>query len=933
MGNDCMARIEALRQEADTAEQVEGDLERAIRLLDQAAIIAESCPDPLGFGVVWRGRASAYQDYDPKKSLSAYHKAAAIYRAHSTPFEVAKTRTGEIILLGRLERFDDAVRLAEAIRPHFIDFPIGLAYVDNNLGQTLTWAMRDEAALEAYARAYEKFAELGMDLWVARTLNNMGASCLHLDRLDEARTYFEQSYPTIRDANDTVAQLRVERNLARIYYQTGNYQQALAYISLSRKTAETLVDPGKDNADGDFFDARIQRALNQSEEAKRLLHSALAVFEALGHRIESAETLLELAHVLHDTPTPDSLIAALDALDRAAALLDPLDVPLFKAIVQHQQGELRLELGRLPEAARHAATARDAFAAHGLDLRQADVLALLADCRQTSDPDSAETHYRTALDLAGDAAPLTAVRCRRGLGRIAAARGAYAVAETHYTHALDTLDAMRTALTLHRHQAGFLADKQQLGEELLAALHAQEQSADRVLTWVERLKARALVDLLGRQPPDTDTIDAELRALLAEREKIAGALDQQVTAFSQRSAQRIAVSASRSSAVAQHDARTQSELADLNRRLRKLDATIAGRRDQADAWRNTQHATVVDVHALLDARTALISYYVSNGTLYALTATNDPDSLATTALTVRAADVTRIWRQSRRRVIRPNSRLRDVQTRLSHLYDGLLAPLESRIAGRERLIIIPHGSLFQIPFSGLYDAVRETYAVDRWCIQVAPSIAVWQHCRNTPAADTPPLLLGYPGEPGQADYLPAVNAEIDAVHALLPRADTLRNSDATRAALLAEMPGRAIVHLAGHIVYDGDDALASGMPLADGRRLRASDLYLHFGRLRGATVVLSGCDSARVEALGGDVLGLTSAFLYAGAAGLIAGLWKVDDAATAQLMTGFYEQALTGLDSAAALRRAQLALRHSDAYAAPAYWAPFTLNGDSRPLS
>ena len=101
----------------------------------------------------------------------------------------------------------------------------------------------------------------------------------------------------------------------------------------------------------------------------------------------------------------------------------------------------------------------------------------------------------------------------------------------------------------------------------------------------------------------------------------------------------------------------------------------------------------------------------------------------------------------------------------------------------------------------------------------------------------------------------------------------------------------------------------------------------------GATVVLSGCSTGRGRPAGGDVMGLTSAFLYAGAIGIIAGLWRVDDAATAELMTTFYREISNGQDTANALQQAQLQLLRSERYARPYFWAPFSLNGDRRALT
>lgn len=186
--------------------------------------------------------------------------------------------------------------------------------------------------------------------------------------------------------------------------------------------------------------------------------------------------------------------------------------------------------------------------------------------------------------------------------------------------------------------------------------------------------------------------------------------------------------------------------------------------------------------------------------------------------------------------------------------------------------------------------------------------------------------MGYPGEP----YLQAVEPEIEGLSKLLPEAEVLFGEAVTRPNIMKMLPKRALIHIAGHIVYDHAAPLESGIPLAEKRWLRASDLYLRYGYLDRSTVVLSGCESASGSAKGGDILGLTSAFLYAGATGIVASLWPVDDTATAHLMSAFYQKITASHATADALRHAQIDLLHHQATAHPYYWAPFLLNGASR---
>jgi len=112
--------------------------------------------------------------------------------------------------------------------------------------------------------------------------------------------------------------------------------------------------------------------------------------------------------------------------------------------------------------------------------------------------------------------------------------------------------------------------------------------------------------------------------------------------------------------------------------------------------------------------------------------------------------------------------------------------------------------------------------------------------------------------------------------------------------------------------------------------LRADDIYNM--RLRADLVVLSACRTALGKEIRGEgLVGLTRAFMYAGAPRIIASLWRIPDSATAELMMRFYRGLLRdNLAPAAALRRAQLELANHPRYRDPYYWAGFVLEGEWR---
>jgi CHAT domain-containing protein len=147
-----------------------------------------------------------------------------------------------------------------------------------------------------------------------------------------------------------------------------------------------------------------------------------------------------------------------------------------------------------------------------------------------------------------------------------------------------------------------------------------------------------------------------------------------------------------------------------------------------------------------------------------------------------------------------------------------------------------------------------------------------------------------------------------------------------------------IVHFATHGMIDAQTPALSGLVLSrvgeDGQAregfLSLNDVYnLQLGA---DLVVLSGCETALGREIRGEgLVGLTQGFFYAGAARVVASLWRVQDRATAELMGRFYAAMLReGKTPAAALREAQLAVRRERRWRDPYYWSAFVLQGDWR---
>ena len=145
-----------------------------------------------------------------------------------------------------------------------------------------------------------------------------------------------------------------------------------------------------------------------------------------------------------------------------------------------------------------------------------------------------------------------------------------------------------------------------------------------------------------------------------------------------------------------------------------------------------------------------------------------------------------------------------------------------------------------------------------------------------------------------------------------------------------------IVHFSTHGVVDSRRPEQSGLILSlfdECGRPRSGFLGLpaiYNLRLNADLVVLSACNTALGrEIIGEGLVGMVRGFMYAGAPRVLASLWDVDDASTADLMARFYRAMLKeGLPPAAALRRAQIEMWRQDQWKMPFYWAGFVMQGE-----
>lgn len=283
------------------------------------------------------------------------------------------------------------------------------------------------------------------------------------------------------------------------------------------------------------------------------------------------------------------------------------------------------------------------------------------------------------------------------------------------------------------------------------------------------------------------------------------------------------------------------------------------------------------------------------------------------------------------------------------LHRQLLGPVQSLLAGKKNICVVPHGIVWQVPFAVLIGTDGK-HLVERASIHYAPSLAYLSRFSERPHVWLPikPRVFAL-GNPAIADAslahvraftranlgaLPDAAAEAREVGQLYGGGDVLVEREATEEAVKAAAAQHDILHFATHGIAQTAQPLYSSLVLTtksdreDGL-LEAREIARM--NLRAQLAVLSACETARgAIAEGEGVIGLSWAFLIAGCPRTVVTQWRAASSPTAKAMVEFHRRIARtegGGSVAGALRDAQLALRRTDGLSHPFYWGGFVLVG------
>jgi len=302
---------------------------------------------------------------------------------------------------------------------------------------------------------------------------------------------------------------------------------------------------------------------------------------------------------------------------------------------------------------------------------------------------------------------------------------------------------------------------------------------------------------------------------------------------------------------------------------------------------------------------------------------------------------------------------------LEAYHELLIKPNGQNLLSKEaqKVIFVPQGVLFQVPFAALYDSENKKYIIEKHAILTTPSIQtldiIHKRQQNRDSSinllqNEDWLIVGIKNaKPKQFCSKELKDMELTELLGAEQEAkdiagifQTVVIQDNTEATVRQKMSQARMIHLATHGILDSckeegevPGAIALNASGDDDGWLTASEISQM--KLQAELIVLSACDTALGRLTGDGVIGLSRSALAAGSSSAIVSLWNVDDYSTAFLMTEFYrqlkEQSQSGkLDKAEALRQAMLKTKNyvdkktkKKIYSEPYQWSAFTLVGEA----
>jgi CHAT domain-containing protein len=825
-----------------------------------------------------------------------------------------------------------------------------------------------QLALVYYAKSKIPLAETNNDnaLAIWRELNNkraeaetlvrQGETYLRANKQQQSADALTQAATIWRDLNEHTWLATTLIDQTFLAMRQGQWQSALAFLNqaepyVTDKQAEPYLAGQVAMGYG-----LVYEVYGQLETSRRYLQESLIHFRDGSHDREAAiDAGNKLSRVIASL---GDFTAAQEQMKQNLRAAEDLDRDLFKGLCHEDFGRIWLAAGSYEEARREFLLAIDNYATAGEARPLARAQMYLGEAEfLVGNMSAAANVYRSALRFFKNKDVLdytNEASVQFGLGKVALRQGQFTQAEEHLERSIELTRRLRENAFSRDLRSSFLDsvhDRFETYVELLMERNAKAPNAQLEIQAFEASesgRALALLDSLYdhqrelRNPSDP--------ALLVEEKRLQND-EQQLT---DQQAELVSRNASK-----KEKQKVDNDLENVKARYETLQARINSSAKFTNLLRPPINYENIR-QQVIDSDTSLLEYCLGDKNSFAwLITKNGIESykLADKGTINNAAEeLTKLLQKPSV----DSADEKQLQTAINEVSRLVLEPFSDKLRTR-RLIVVADGGLQYVPFQVLkaFPTASEPL-VAQFDIIDAPSAAALASVRQERKQRAPAtkMVIGFGDAVFSTDYSPNSRTTGDTTErgsvALPPLFNARRELnaisnlagsdsafymeyDATRQNLLhVDLSQFRVLHIVTHGIVNDSRPELSGLYFSlvdsDDRPLNGfvglGDIYKMHAPVD--LVVLSACRTAiGKESRGEGLIGLTRGFMYAGASSVLATLWSVDDAASAELMKYFYTFLLQdGLTPPAALREAQNKIRSQAKWRSPYYWAGFTIHGE-----
>ena len=899
------------------------------------------------------------------EAMAAYTDALAIFQALDDGLGIAETLGGIGVVYWYKGRGDSTLatfKLAlEARRTADDRRLVGNSLSD--IGSSLLYFERDYGkALEWYLQAARVREAIGDSASLARSYNLIANAYREIGAPDSSLAYYEEAVAVNRQIGEDARLVGDLVGAGRMLMEMGRSSEAISRLNEAIEFGEAGGDTAQ-VADALNWKGASYRRVGDFESAIAAYQEVIRLAGESGADALMAYARLNIGVLLEYAERSEQ---AVRHQEEALAVFESLADARGLLLAALGLSTSYTSLKDYEKAERYAQRALDASREQNDLANEARALITLGNAQVLSgDADAARANFALALEQATVVeSPELRFAALLGHGDYHDRRGEYERAIEYYESGLEVAENVRGSLFSDEERAGFLAQKRFAYEHIvhmLGKLHAEhpERGFDgRAFQVAERAKARSFLDLIAESVSGIrEGVDPELLKRQTEVIEEIAEVQRQIHAAA--------------AAGAPEAAPLRARLDDLDEAYRELRRELRLENPAYSQLKYPEPATLQQVQSdLVSPNTVLLQYALgdSSSSLWVVTAeTARMHELPNRSVLQEQIELLRFALQA------PDTSSMGIFAEAAHeLYRLLIQPAEALVAAADQLIIVPDGALYYVPFEALLtdpvaadttDYAALPYLIRRSAVSYGPSASVLLQLADAGLRDgdrsldllafgDPVFSAGENQDDARAtseaadaltraglERLPHTGTEVRSIAALFQqdRVDAFLREDAVEERIKADnaLLGYRYIHFATHGLIDERRPDFSSIVLTqtgDGTEdgyLQAAEIFNL--RMNPELVVLSACETGLGKLVEGEgLVGLTRAFMYAGAPSIAVSLWRVADESTSHLMQRFYE-GLAAPDAvkSAALQGAKLQLIEGDKFSHPFHWAPFILIGDS----